>query len=383
MIVSKVFRPDCHEVLILENSCADNQSCRMGIFLNGWNFRVSGRSDSDTPHRLHICPEISDQGQTECSGGVSGVFQFGKICMKRIAMLSAALALAVLPMLPTSAQEAAKPAEAGKPADAAKPKEAGVPAARIREAGDTKPETKATIEVKVKVLDSAGNPAAGAQVGTSWIINEGKNVLGGGNTCDDSGLAVISMDPRMKPRLTNGLPVYAINSDGTHGIISMMYADSLDNGVSLSLLPLSAVTGAISKAEVEGAEGGISFSSSTNITVGDKTVNLRGPGTRSIGDEGKLSVMLPAGEHTLSFRSTRSHGWVTALASVDGKGSPVDLGVLEVPVNAQVFYKGKVAPEISVTEARNTVTNEDGSTGGMTLADYKGKWLVVEFWGYW
>ncbi len=43
---------------------------------------------------------------------------------------------------------------------------------------------------------------------------------------------------------------------------------------------------------------------------------------------------------------------------------------------AQAQLVGKVAPELRVTEAR-------GAEPTVKLADYRGKWVAIEFWGYW
>ncbi|MBL8880635.1 MAG: hypothetical protein JNG88_16100 [Phycisphaerales bacterium] len=43
---------------------------------------------------------------------------------------------------------------------------------------------------------------------------------------------------------------------------------------------------------------------------------------------------------------------------------------------AQGAKKGQAAPEIKVSEAR-------GVPATWKLADAKGKWVIVEFWGHW
>ena len=54
----------------------------------------------------------------------------------------------------------------------------------------------------------------------------------------------------------------------------------------------------------------------------------------------------------------------------------VDLKTLEVPATIIARHVGKAPPPWHVTDAR-------GVNKEVQLADFKGKWVLLEFWGYW
>ena len=54
----------------------------------------------------------------------------------------------------------------------------------------------------------------------------------------------------------------------------------------------------------------------------------------------------------------------------------LDLGVLDIPATIIAKHKGKAPPEWKVTAAR-------GVKNDVKLADFKGKWVLMEFWGFW
>ena len=54
-----------------------------------------------------------------------------------------------------------------------------------------------------------------------------------------------------------------------------------------------------------------------------------------------------------------------------------NLGKISLPPCFMSLHEGKELPPWTVTEARNV------SAGKSKLKDFRGKWLLVEFWGYW
>jgi len=54
----------------------------------------------------------------------------------------------------------------------------------------------------------------------------------------------------------------------------------------------------------------------------------------------------------------------------------LDLKTIDVPATVIARHKGKAPPAWKVTDAR-------GVKKDVTLADFKGKWVLVEFWGFW
>jgi hypothetical protein len=57
-------------------------------------------------------------------------------------------------------------------------------------------------------------------------------------------------------------------------------------------------------------------------------------------------------------------------------GETKDLGEQKVQANVLGKMIGNTPPELSVAEARGVKAN-------VQLKDFKGKWVLLEFWGYW
>jgi hypothetical protein len=53
-----------------------------------------------------------------------------------------------------------------------------------------------------------------------------------------------------------------------------------------------------------------------------------------------------------------------------------DLGILDLKASPIAKLKGKMAPGWDITAARGVKPN-------VKLSDYKGKWVYLEFWGFW
>ena len=54
----------------------------------------------------------------------------------------------------------------------------------------------------------------------------------------------------------------------------------------------------------------------------------------------------------------------------------LDMGVLEMEATFLAVHYGKPLPPWTVSDARGARTSTQ-------IADFKGKWLLVEFWGFW
>lgn len=89
---------------------------------------------------------------------------------------------------------------------------------------------------------------------------------------------------------------------------------------------------------------------------------------------GKFSIRLPPGDYEL-VASGNFQG-LTRILSLKGDMPEVDLGVIELQVPIIERLSGKDPPAWNVTDARNVDKNT-------RLSDFKGKWVLLEFWAYW
>jgi hypothetical protein len=88
-----------------------------------------------------------------------------------------------------------------------------------------------------------------------------------------------------------------------------------------------------------------------------------------------FEFVLPAGKYL--FHSSTLDGLVAERTVTLTADRPEhDLGTIDMKASKIARLKGKLAPEWVVTDAR-------GVKADVKLADYKGKWVYLEFWGYW
>ena len=91
--------------------------------------------------------------------------------------------------------------------------------------------------------------------------------------------------------------------------------------------------------------------------------------------EAKFDVLVPPGTYQFWGYGTDVadlNKEITAKADTPD----LDLGILDMPATIIARHKGKAPPQWNVTDAR-------GVEKDVKLADFKGKWVLMEFWGFW
>ena len=88
----------------------------------------------------------------------------------------------------------------------------------------------------------------------------------------------------------------------------------------------------------------------------------------------QFKLVVPPGEYSLRVRSKAIIGRRVPLVVPPGDG-PFTADVVVVRANAGALLVGQKAPEFTGVAA--------AVGGSVKLADYRGKYVVVEFWGYW
>ncbi|MFO0984352.1 MAG: hypothetical protein U1E76_21945 [Planctomycetota bacterium] len=96
---------------------------------------------------------------------------------------------------------------------------------------------------------------------------------------------------------------------------------------------------------------------------------------------GSFDFLLPAGRYRFDgYGGDVVGGWDTESAKRDlelaDDQRDVDLGSISLPLPATANAVGKPAPALTITDAR-------GVDKRLALSDFKGKWVLIEFWGFW
>ena len=218
------------------------------------------------------------------------------------------------------------------------------------------------VQVKGRILDAKGNPVAGARIAENWFAE-------GGGALETRKPAVSGKDGRFSLEIEffydRDTLVMAIDSTGTLGALATVLAKAPEKSIELSLAPL--VEARVRYAS-ESADRTLGDTSVTWL-AGDKKLRVAAGRSRA----GEFAVKLPPGRYTV-LSDERHHVKDEREITLE-LGKSVDLGEIKLQLTPLVKLFGKPAPKWHITDAR-------GISKNVQPADFRGKWVVLEFWGY-
>jgi hypothetical protein len=218
------------------------------------------------------------------------------------------------------------------------------------------------VKVHGHVVDGAGKPVSGAQVATFWMADTPPMRPFEPTASDAMG------DFTLKVNLYGrAQALLAMDKDHKYGGLAMVEPKSANAPVTIKLGPLVHVHGSFYCKELGKHPGW------TNVYMMELDSKARFIQCSS--KEAIFSFQLPAGKYLFWGYGTDINNYRKELTlSVDKLD--VDLGTIDVAATAVAKHIGKKPPSWTVTEAR-------GAKKGVHLEDYRGKWIFLEFWGYW
>jgi thiol-disulfide isomerase/thioredoxin len=267
-------------------------------------------------------------------------------------------------------------------------------------------------QIHGQVVDEQGAPVEDFEAVTFWLSN--------GNWWDEScellkeaaagklwtNEGVLATHPRnMVARIPGGrfnltvdgrprVPIFAVDKRHERGGIVLVEQSEADKPPTITLAPLVRVTAKVYCSEADRTPN---WSNATVYVPDDKGNKSKLMICGSF--RGDVSFLLPPGKYELDVYSTSPNGTLRTPKGQPGKdaaaGPPtrgmhvevprgkttLDLGVIDVmlprdkdgiPRDLTQCY-GKVPPELAITDARGVPKN-------VKLADYRGKWVVLDFW---
>lgn len=222
--------------------------------------------------------------------------------------------------------------------------------------------TPAQEEMKVtgRVLDAAGKPVAAAKIATFWTVADGIPTPYKAATTDTEGRFTL---PVAFYGRRQGLLAYA--KDRKTGGLLVVEPKAADKPVEIKLGPLVRVRGKFFCKELNKRPKW------TNVYLMSGTARF----LMCASNEASFSFALPTGTYKFwgygtDIRDVRKDITLTAAKP------ELDMGTLDVPATVIAKHIGKAPPAWHVTDAR-------GVKKEVKLADFKGKWVLMEFWGFW
>ncbi|MCA8940251.1 MAG: hypothetical protein KDB07_10595 [Planctomycetes bacterium] len=265
------------------------------------------------------------------------------------------------------AEEPAKPV--AKPAEkpvAAKP---AVPARPISSPGQ---DTRNALEYAGVVVDGDGKPIEGVTVTGYAYINKGELLSRPAGMSDAEGKFSFKIAKPSSGQMT----LFAFKGKELGALVNM--APESNGELKLTLAPMREVALSFKTWDEEVTK---------TLTSGNYIYAIDSEGKRAQrffyapGENGGATLNLPAGEYDVWIRGRDCANKVVRIEVEAGEGvQKVDAIQLERTIIQA--HMGKAAPKISPTAVRKLGAKfEEGK--GLSLDDYKGKWVVVEFWGFW
>jgi hypothetical protein len=218
--------------------------------------------------------------------------------------------------------------------------------------------------VTIKAVDADNMPVANAEVALFWSVKAGamKPYVEKPITTDGVGKAILTADDWTEKR-----PVLVLSADRNLGGIIGVGKEDEGKELTVKLGPTVRVKGKLEckelKAKPEWAN--------TMVSVD----GLRAPFAQDITEDASVEFVLPVGKYKFRTYGADVQS-VTQTVSLASDRKELDLGMIDMKASTIAKLKGKTAPEWTIADAR-------GVKADAKLADAKGKWVYIEFWGFW
>lgn len=217
------------------------------------------------------------------------------------------------------------------------------------------------IKVSGRVVDAVGKPVAGVEVATLWNAGKEKMTPFKGAVTDRAGrftLALTFYGPS-----TQGL--LALDKDRNKGGLLLVENKAAKDPVQIKLAPLVHVHGKF-------------FCKELNKRPAWTNVYVMSGRTRFLfcsSDEAKFSFDLPPGTYQFWGYGADIQDLKKDI-TLQADKPDLDMGTLDMPATNIARHKAKAPPAWHVTDARSVKKD-------VKISDFKGKWVLLEFWGYW
>lgn len=215
-----------------------------------------------------------------------------------------------------------------------------------------------------RVLDERGRPAANIEVASSWTLDDRRLVAKPFLTTDRDGRFSGDL-PIAEGR---GFVLMALDKARQRGGIARVEQIAADAPVEIRLAPLVSVRGA--------------FDVSAMPRPAPRTVRLdvlAAPGGMNLAatewNTATFALKLPPGKYDL-WASVEGAERVRRAIDLAPGARPLELDDLVLRPTRLNALLGKPPPPWTVTEAR-------GAPASVRLEDYRGRWVLLEFWGFW
>lgn len=230
-------------------------------------------------------------------------------------------------------------------------------------AGASEARAQRAVKIEGRVLDADGKPAAGVEVATFWNVDReaGEQKLGGVKT-DAQGRFTLMEESYGRP-----LALAAYDAGHKNAGLAVIPKDDFGKPVEIRLAPAVRIRGRVDSREL----GRPPSWSNVYIFLADRSNRI----AQCHGFAPEFAITLPAGDYLLDAYGADVRS-VKKPLPLKPDQPDVDLGTIDLPAQALALLKGKPMPAWTLADAR-------GVKKDVTIADFRGKWVLIDVWGYW
>ena len=219
-----------------------------------------------------------------------------------------------------------------------------------------RPALAGEITLKGEVLNAKGKPVKDVEVSATWLDG----------TAYESARSATNGSFELKARhFGRSLTLLAMNKKRTLGAIAVVESVDIDKPVQLTLSKLVHVHGTFTCEDLDAKP------TWTNVYLNFMPGRLRV--ARFSSEKAEFSFHVPEGTYQLHMYGTDVQGLNRSLDIEEDTKKDLDLGALDLKATPIAKLYGKELPPWTVTDAR-------GVAKDVKLEDYRGKWVLIEFW---
>jgi hypothetical protein len=216
-----------------------------------------------------------------------------------------------------------------------------------------------------QVFDAAGQGVANVEVAVGWNCTDKSNRLEPAQKIRTDRTGRFS---GVVPCGDKPVPVMALDKERKLGSLVIVKPANLGKVIKMTLAPLATVNG-----EIDLSDAGDVKTVKLDVLVKPDNVNLLSFEAKGA----KVALSLPVGEYEIIASAPGCDSGMTEF-EIDADENEVTIAALKPSLKMDMPADAgkKLPPALTVTDAK-------GVSKDVKLADYKGKWVVLEFWGFW